>query len=99
MVAPPDKREPHAGRARAWRAGRIVLAVLVIATFSVAGGAIALRTSSEGVYTTSAGQLTVDIKPAFDGQVELFVPIVNWQLVADAYDAPVTITIEARSIQ
>jgi predicted phosphodiesterase len=82
------------GRRRARRAG---LALVVLA-LALGGVWLGLRVASPGEYETELGRVSVRVTPAAHGQVEAFVPLANWGVRARAFDAPMKLHLEPRTV-
>jgi hypothetical protein len=86
------------GRRRA-RRGAVALAGVVVALALALGGVwLGLRAASPGEYETELGRVSVRITPAAHGQVEAFVPLANWGVRARAFDAPMKLHVEPRTV-
>lgn len=70
----------------------------MVAACALGGGVLALRADDPQVHSIAAGDLAVSVRPAFNGRVEVYVPVVNWRLSSDAFDAPVALEVEARAV-
>jgi predicted phosphodiesterase len=87
-----------AGRGKRRRAvlrwlGRLALVIIL------AGGGIVLglRVAGATARTTSLGVISLRAEPAWHGEVEAFIPIVDWGVRAHAFSAPVRLHVEPRS--
>lgn len=81
---------------RRLRPAGLVLGVLVLAC---AGLWLGLRVAGPATYETPLGSLRVDVAPDTAGRVDAYVPLADWGLRARAFDAPLQIRAEVRSIK
>jgi predicted phosphodiesterase len=77
---------------------RVLLAVLVIGAGTIAGMLLALQVGSEQRLTTTDGTIQSDVRADLDGHLVVYVPLIDWRVRLLDHDAPVTITLEVRSI-
>jgi predicted phosphodiesterase len=73
--------------------GRLALVIIL----AVAGIALGLRAAGETTHQTSLGVISLRVEPAWHGEVEAFIPIVDWGVRAHAFSAPVRLHVEPRS--
>jgi len=65
----------------------------------VAGTVLGWRLAGPSTTETSIGRVAVEVLPSLGGNAEAIVPVADWGLRADAYDAPFTIRAELRSLE
>jgi predicted phosphodiesterase len=73
--------------------GRLALVVVL----AVAGVVLGLRVAGAATYRTSLGVISLRVEPAWHGEVNAFIPIVDWGVRAHAFSAPVRLHVEPRS--
>lgn len=69
---------------------------LVAAALVVAGMVLGLRLAGSMPAETTIGRVTFEIRPSLTGDAEAIVPVADWGLRADAFDAPFRIRAELR---
>jgi predicted phosphodiesterase len=69
--------------------------VLVVA---LGGVLVGMRLAGADTYRTALGDVRLEVEPHWPGQVDAYVPIADWGLRADAFDAPVRLSAEVRSL-
>ena len=85
---------------RVWRRLRVRLAVSVLlVTLAVAGIVLGLRVAGPSTYETPLGDVRVAVEPAIDGLVDAYVPLADWGVRVRAFDAPLELHGEIRSIE
>jgi predicted phosphodiesterase len=80
--------------------GLIRTAVLVVlcAALGLAGSFVALRAVSPQSSDVRLGTVDVHVVPATQGEVDVYVPVVDWGVRARPYRAPVAVELEFRSL-
>ena len=73
--------------------GRVVLVIVL----ALAGVELGLRVAGATTHGTSLGVISLRVQPAWHGEVEAFIPIVDWGVRAHAFSAPVRLHVEPRS--
>jgi len=73
----------------------MVLAVLAVA---LGGVLLGMRLAGSDTYSTALGDVRLEVEPHWPGQVDAYVPIADWGLRAAAFDAPVRLSAEVRSL-
>ena len=81
------------GRAVLRWLGRLALVIIL----AVGGTALGLRAAGATTHQTSLGVISLRVEPAWHGEVEAFIPIVDWGVRAHAFSAPVRLHVEPRS--
>ncbi|HTU13993.1 MAG TPA: metallophosphoesterase family protein [Solirubrobacterales bacterium] len=82
-----------------WRQTLKWTAVVLLAVgLVVAGTLIGWRVGQDHLYETAVGQVSVEAEPSFHGEIEAFIPVAGWGIRADAFDAPLKLRAELRSI-
>jgi hypothetical protein len=72
--------------------------VLLAAALTVVGMVTGWRLAGETEEDTRLGRVSFELSPSRGGEIEAFVPVANWGLRADAWDVPVRLGAELRSI-
>jgi predicted phosphodiesterase len=72
--------------------------VIVCVALALAGGAVALRAMAPESRDVTLGTVAVDVVPARRGEVDVYVPVVDWGVRAEPYTAPVALELEFRSL-
>ena len=73
--------------------GRLALVIVL----ALAGVELGLRVAGTTTHGTSLGVISLGVQPAWHGEVEAFIPIVDWGVRAHAFSAPVRLHVEPRS--
>ena len=74
-------------------------AVLVLAIVLVAAGmVIGWRLAGPSTAETTIGRVAIQVHPSLSGETEAIVPVADWGLRADSFDAPFGIRAELRSV-
>jgi predicted phosphodiesterase/ribosomal protein L30/L7E len=81
------------GRAVLRWLGRLALVIIL----AVGGIALGLRAAGATTNQTSLGVISLRVEPAWQGEVEAFIPIVDWGVRAHAFSAPIRLHVEPRS--
>jgi predicted phosphodiesterase len=68
-----------------------------VAAVALAGIVLGLRVAGSSTHQTSLGAISLRVQPAWHGEVEAFIPIVDWGVRAHAFSAPVRLHVEPRS--
>ena len=66
---------------------------------AVAGCALGMRIAGSSVHDTALGEVSLTVEPAVPGRVDVFIPLANWGIRSTAFDAPLAINAEARSVE
>jgi predicted phosphodiesterase len=80
-------------------AARWALLGLLAAAIVVAGMVVGWRFAGPASSETSIGRVAIEVHPSLRGSAEAIVPVADWGLRADAYNAPFGIRVELRSIE
>ena len=78
---------------------RLGAVALLAAALVVAGMLVGWRLAGPSVADTELGRFSFQIHPSLRGDAEAFVPVADWGLRADAFDAPFEIRAELRSLE
>jgi predicted phosphodiesterase len=73
-------------------------AVAVCAALALAGSFVAVRAFASRVESSTLGTVRVEVEPAREGAVDVYIPIVDWGVRAEAFDAPVELKLRFRSL-
>lgn len=65
----------------------------------IAGMAIGWRLAGPMPVSTSIGRVAIEVHPSLGGGAEAVIPVADWGLRADAYDAPFGLRAELRSLE
>jgi predicted phosphodiesterase len=76
----------------------VVALVAVCAAAALAGGYLAVRAFASTVEPFTLGTARVNVVPALDGRVDVYVPVVDWGVRAEPYAAPVAFELRFRSL-
>jgi predicted phosphodiesterase len=93
-----DAASPPRGRRKARRAGLAAGGIALALVIALAGVWLGLRVASPGEYETELGRVSVRVTPAAHGQVEAYVPLADWGVRARAFDAPMKLHVEPRTV-
>lgn len=86
-------------RPRTLRRALLAIALLcVIAVGTVAGMAAGLMLGADQEQSTSFGTVDTHVRPALDGHVSVYVPLVDWRVRLLDHRAPVRVELELRGI-
>jgi predicted phosphodiesterase len=69
-----------------------------VLAIALGGVLVGMRLAGSDVYDTDLGQVRLEVEPHWGGQVDAYVPIADWGLRAAAFDAPVRLRAEVRSL-
>ena len=72
--------------------------VIACVALALAGSVVALRAASPESRSVTLGTVEVDVVPARSGEVDVYVPVVDWGVRAEPYTAPVAVELEFRSL-
>ena len=78
--------------------GRLAMPALLV-TLAVAGIVLGLRVAGPSNFETPLGDVRVAVVPALDGRVDAYVPLADWGVRARAFDGPLELRGEIRSVQ
>ncbi|HZA49650.1 MAG TPA: hypothetical protein VE549_02855, partial [Myxococcaceae bacterium] len=71
---------------------------LACAASALAGAYLTVRAFATTVEPFALGTVSVRAGPAWDGRVDVYVPIVDWGVRASPYEAPVAVQLRFRSL-
>ena len=77
---------------------RTAVFVLLCAALGLAGSIVALQAAAPESREVTLGTVDVKIAPARRGEVDVYVPVVDWGVRAEPYTAPVAVELEFRSL-
>ncbi len=77
---------------------RTAACVLLCIALALAGSVIALRAASPESRAVTLGTVDVHVAPARSGEVDVYVPVVDWGVRAKPYTAPLAVELEFRSL-
>ena len=82
------------------RRGLIITVALVVgcAALGLVGSVVALRAAAPQSSDVRLGTVDVHVVPAARGEVDVYVPVVDWGVRARPYRAPVAVELEFRSL-
>ena len=89
---PAGMRADRGRRALRW-GGRFVLVVAL----ALGGMVVGLRLAGATTHGTALGVISLRVEPAWHGEVEAFIPIVDWGVRAHGFSAPLRLHVEPRS--
>jgi len=72
--------------------------VLLCVALALAGSVVALRAAAPESRAVTLGTVDVHIVPARSGEMDVYVPVVDWGVRAEPYTAPVAVELEFRSL-
>ena len=72
--------------------------MLAVVAIALGGVLVGMRLAGSDVYGTELGSVRLEVEPHWGGQVDAYVPIANWGIRAAAFDAPVRLRAEVRSL-
>ncbi len=72
--------------------------VFVCVALALAGSVVALRAAAPESRAVTLGTVDVHVVPARSGEVDVYVPVVDWGVRAEPYTAPVAVELEFRSL-
>ncbi len=72
--------------------------VLICVALALAGSIVALRAAAPESRAVTLGTVDVHVVPARSGEVDVYVPVVDWGVRAEPYTAPVAVELEFRSL-
>ena len=75
-----------------------VLTLLLLVGGSLAGSTIALRAAGPATYQTDVAAISVEVRPAWDGGIDVFVPLVDWGAEMHPFDAPLEVQARIETI-
>ena len=81
------------GRAVLRWLGRLALVIVL----ALGGILVGLRAAGTTTRVTALGVISLRVEPVWHGEVEAFIPIVDWGVRAHAFSAPVRLHVEPRS--
>jgi predicted phosphodiesterase len=88
----------RSGRLTARKARMWVLRFVLVAALAVGGCLLGLRLAGPSVRSTALGTVSLRVDARWGGEVDAFIPIANWGVRADAFDGPLRLHVEPRSI-
>jgi predicted phosphodiesterase len=86
-------------RLRKLRFLRPVGLALLVLVLACAGLVLGLRVAGPATYETPLGGVRVEVAPGTTGWLDAYVPLADWGVRARAFDAPLEIRAEVRSIR
>lgn len=72
--------------------------VALVVVLAVAGAVLGLRLAGPVERETALGVVALRVAPAIDGEVDAYIPLADWGVRADAFQAPLILHVEPRSI-
>lgn len=69
-----------------------------VVAVALAGLLAGVRLAGPMEHRTPLGDVRVQVVPALHGQVDGFIPLADWGVRADAFDAPIRISVEPRGV-
>jgi len=72
--------------------------VIICVGLALAGSVIALHAAAPETRAVTLGTVAVDVVPARSGEVDVYVPVVDWGVKAEPYTAPLAVDLEFRSL-
>jgi predicted phosphodiesterase len=77
----------------------VALAVVVaLVAGSIAGATLALRAFGETTGHLALGTVTIDVQPTTSGRAEVFMPLLDWEVVARPFRAPIVVRAEVATV-
>ncbi len=64
---------------------------------ALAGVVLGLKLAGRTTHATALGVISLEVQPAWHGEVEAYIPIVDWGVRAHAFSAPLRLHVEPRS--
>ncbi|MET1009889.1 MAG: hypothetical protein ABWY96_07565, partial [Gaiellaceae bacterium] len=77
---------------------RTAACVLLCVALALIGSVVALRAAAPESRTVTLGTVDVHVVPARSGEVDVYVPVVDWGVRAEPYTAPIAVELEFRSL-
>lgn len=62
------------------------------------GAQVGLRVAGPIERDTALGTVELNVKPAWHGEINAYIPIADWGIIADPFDSPLSIDLEPRGI-
>jgi hypothetical protein len=81
-----------------WGLLRTAAFVIVCIALALAGSVVALSAAPTESRPVTLGTVAVDVVPARSGEVDVYVPVVDWGVRAEPYTAPVAVELELRAL-
>jgi predicted phosphodiesterase len=75
-----------------------LVVVLTLVAGTVGGATLALRAFGESTAHLALGTVTISVDASTSGRAELYMPLVDWEVVARPFRAPVTVRAEVTSV-
>ncbi|HXV33230.1 MAG TPA: metallophosphoesterase [Gaiellaceae bacterium] len=72
--------------------------VLLCVALALAGSVVALRAAAPASTAVTLGTVDVKVVPARSGEVDVYVPVVDWGVRAEPFSAPLAVGLEFRSL-
>ena len=94
----PDGRRAADGELIARRFLSLSALALAIALFALLGAALALRAAGPNERQISIGSVRAHVVPARRGEVDLYVPLVDWGMRFHRHRAPLAVRLEFRAL-
>jgi len=79
------------------RLGALGLAFVLVGG-AVAGGVLGLRTASASVEPFSLGTVRVQVVPAWQGEIDVYAPVVDWGARVRPFRSPLAVDLELRAL-
>jgi predicted phosphodiesterase len=77
---------------------RTAALILLCAALGLAGSVVALRAAAPESRSVALGTVDVKVVPARGGEVDVYVPVVDWGVTAEPFTAPLAVELEFRSL-
>ena len=81
-----------------WGLLRTAAFAIGCSALALAGSVVALSAAPAESRPVTLGRVAVDVVPARSGEVDVYVPVVDWGVRAEPYTAPVAVELEFRSL-
>ena len=72
--------------------------VFLCVALALAGSVVALRAVAPSSSAVTLGTVDVKVVPARSGEVDVYVPVVDWGVRAEPFSAPLAVELEFRSL-
>jgi predicted phosphodiesterase len=71
---------------------------LAAAAMAVAGLAVGVRLAGADEHQTALGGVQMSVEPSRDGHIDVFIPLADWGVRANAFSGPVKLNVEPRAL-